>query len=259
MGEGRVVLQRPWWARILGPNPGTALVIGALGWTLPFAPLLALTGDLAGAGVALAAGGGAWALCALGWRVGVIVDDDAITVQNMVFHHRIPWDGVARLELGDWRGTPAVSVQRHRRGAVEIGAMGFVGQARRLAWVDAVAPILARHGIPIAITPTGTAEWNAIQAPYEGYHGPLRGTGPWWRQVWDRPVTRQDRMLVGALGGGGALLAAVGGLSAWWTGAGWQSPVGLGLFAIGVAVLHIGPMLLVRRLTARSDGRAASS
>ncbi|HEX7131574.1 MAG TPA: PH domain-containing protein [Iamia sp.] len=262
MGEPRVVLERPWWARVLGPNPITAILIGAVGWTVPVVPLRVLAGDLVGAGVTLALGGTAWALCALGWRIGVTVDDDGITVQNLIFRHRIPWTGIVRLDLyggGRYAGPSADVIRRPGRFGrpVEITALGLLGRPRRVAWLDAVAPILARHGVPIAVKGTGPTDWHGIQAPYEGYHGPLRAPGPWWRQTWDRPVTRQDRVFVGILGGIAAVGVAAAVLALWWDGE-WQSPLALSGIAIGLAALHIVPLLLVGGRRSRSESRPSS-
>lgn len=166
-----MVLDRPWWARLLGPNPATAIVIGAFGWVLPFAPLVALRGDLAGAGMVLGVGAGAWALSALGWRIGVTVDDDGITVQNMVFRHRIPWAGIVRLVLHGYGGrgaNPTADVIRRpgRFGRpVEITALGLIGRSRRVAWLDEVAPLLARHEVPVAVNPRAEVAWSGTRVP----------------------------------------------------------------------------------------------
>ena len=98
MGD-RVVLVRPWWARILGPHPGTAMLVLIFGPISVFAPAVAVDGDLKAAGGLLLSGLFAAAVVAIGQRVGVTVDDDGITVQNMILRHRIPWTGIVRLDL----------------------------------------------------------------------------------------------------------------------------------------------------------------
>lgn len=254
MGGEVIVLDRPWWARLLGPNPATAIVIVVFGWVVPFAPLAALSGDLSAAGAILALGGSAWVLCALGWRIGVTVDDDGITVQNMVFRHRIPWTGIVRLELhglGRTSNSTADVVRRPGRFGrpVEITALGNLGRVRRVAWIDQVAPVLADHGVPIVVPPESGGDWVGIQAPHEHYEGP-RPSGPLWRQWWDRPVVPQDWTVVGVLCGVGALFVGSGVLGAL-SDRPWIGSVGFGAFLIGMAAFHIVPILMIARRRAR--------
>ena len=128
---------------------------------------------------------------------------------------------------------------------MEISALGNLGRARRVTWIDEVAPILARHGVPIVVPPGSEGDWLGVQAPHERYRGP-QPSGPLWRQWWDRPVVRQDWALVAVLGGLGALALASGVLAAL-TGRPWSGPVGFGAFLVGVAAFHIVPLLVMAR------------
>jgi hypothetical protein len=182
---------------------------------LALASLAALVAGELTAGVGLfAAAIPPTAVAALGARVAMTVDEGGLTVQNLVRRHRIAWTELQAVDLGRGvQGVPRLALlrlRRHHDRTVDVGAIGCLGRRRRVAWVEAIAPVVLRHGVPI----TGTAvdPWHGLRAPDPAVIGagpPPPSTETLWQVRSLRPPTRRDWLALGGVAALGAVALAV--------------------------------------------------
>jgi hypothetical protein len=127
------------------------------------------------------------------WRnTGVTVDGWGVTVENVVRDHIVPWSRLEALVLtaGGRGERPAIARLRRSDGPpIDVGAIGFIGHRRRVAWVHAVAPVLIRHGVPIVADRAGSFVWRGLRRPA------VDGADDLWRVDHATPVADLRRAL----------------------------------------------------------------
>lgn len=250
MADGAIVLDRPWWAHLLGTDAlGTGGLLG---------PVLVV-----GGGTALLGGAGTDAavvvvcgvvLCEVlrrDRRVGVVVDDEGLDVRNRLVRRRVRWSEVEALRLaGVARLRPAaVTIDRRRDRVVEVAALNGIGRRRRVAWLAEVAPVALAHGVDVVDSTRFARYWHGVRHLPVAHNGAGR-----WRVRGVIPPPPQTRMLVVAFAVVSVVAAVCGLFAESRDGEAGDWPL-WSLTTGGAAVLLAWERAITRRMSVR-DGNA---